>query len=472
MKTRSTVLIVFLLLTHTCETQVESKTVEMIVFIHGTIKPPEISFSTLYKIMHDAVDGTILSLSTAHVRKNPFFYHGHPIQEIGLHPIIIIPHVDNERPTRTAQTIADLYDFQYSFQNLAAKKLYYTFGWSGLLSSRKRYEAAEELYRELQAEVQRLQEKHIIPKITLITYSHGGNVALDLPRVHSNQEKEGAIFEPLSIESFIMLACPIQKANDYLVEHPLFKKVYNIFSTEDFVQQWDLFSTQNQFFSQRMFQDRKGFIVPKKVVQIRVRATKKVHGISSQKVEHDINSLLSLPNRCFEHRDPGHMEIGAFSWGNYWYRDIFPLFPLPVIALIPSIITTIERLFSTSRSITFDFIPKYNSAIIRDNISKEKKLKVLWTPSERIRLWDKLSANIPLDYTIYNQQTHIAEALRKAYDTSLRTKNGRKYRYPHNKTLARLLDQTKPSLLQRIIQNNRYHARTPYRFNHNNNHIT
>ena len=448
---------------------------ELIIFIHGTIKPPDISFSTLYKIINDEVDDTILALATEHVRKNPFFYRGQPIQELGLQPITITSHDPKKVPTRTAQTIAEIYDFQYSItKQKNTQRFYYTFGWSGLLSVRKRHKAAEELYFALQAEIKKFKAQNIKPKITLVTYSHGGNVALYLPMIQEGQESKENRTDSIYVDTLIMLACPIQKETDYFVKSDLFTKVYNIFSTEDFVQQWDFLSSHEQFFSQRMFKNRRIFKVPDKIVQIRVRATKKVRCILPEKVNQNVDTLLSLSPRCFEHRDPGHMEIGGFSWGNYWYRDTFPLFPLPIIALVPTIISTIESLIPTTTLTTFDFIPEYNSAIVQDNHSKDKKIQVLWTPDERIKLWDSLCTNIPLDYTFYNQESHITEAIRAAHETLLKTKSGRKYRYPHNKMLTRLLQKTDPiEKYQTRIAHNKNHVEKKHRFiHHNSHHIT
>jgi len=56
-----------------------------------------------------------------------------------------------------------------------------------------------------------------VPKVTLISHSHGGNVALNLAAI---AEKES----PLSIERLILLACPVQQETAALVDAPMFKK--------------------------------------------------------------------------------------------------------------------------------------------------------------------------------------------------------------------------------------------------------
>lgn len=448
--------------------EIPTNKVELIIFIHGTIKPPEISFSSLMKIMADKVDGTIYGRATEHMRKDAFFYRGQPIQELGLKPITIAPEGTLDVTTRTAQTIVDIYNFQYGLQEQKpSKRLYYTFGWNGLLSESKRYEAARDLCGSLQKEIERLKNQHFNPIITLVTYSHGGNVALYLSSIQAEKEQSS---DPLSIDTLVLLACPIQKETDYLVADPMFKKVYNIFSTEDFIQQWDLFSSREQFFSQRMFKDRKKFKVPSKVVQIRVRVTKKIRCITPDNIKDDIDTLINLPLKCFEHRDPGHMEIGGFSWGNYWYRDIFPLFPLPIIALIPTIITTTNTALPKSTDLVFDFIPHLNCALLTDNNSKQKSLKVLWSQKERIELWNTISSSIPLDFTFYNQEEHIAKALQQARNEFYSTKDGRKYRKPHSRTLARLLRKADKNEFDTnpLIAQSKKHYGKAHRFTHYN----
>ncbi len=450
-------------------TPAPAENVELIIFIHGTIKPPEISFSSLMKIMADKVDGTIYGRATEHMRKDAFFYRGQPIQELGLKPITMAPEGTLDVTTRTAQTIVDIYNFQYGLQeHKLSKRLYYTFGWNGLLSGSKRYEAARDLYTSLQQEIERLKNQHLNPRITLVTYSHGGNVALYLASIQAKKEQEEPIAHPLVIDTLVLLACPIQKETDYLVADAMFKKVYNIFSTEDFIQQWDLFSSREQFFSQRMFKDRRKFKVPRKVIQIRVRVTKKIRCITPDNIKDDIDTLINVPLKCFEHRDPGHMEIGGFSWGNYWYRDIFPLFPLPIIALIPTIITTADTILPNSSNLVFDFIPYLNCALLSDNNSRQKSLKVLWSQQERIELWNNISSSIPLDFTFYNQEEHIAKALQQARNEFYSKKDGRKYRKPHSRTLARLLrkaDQNEFDTHSIVAQSKKHYGKA-HRFTH------
>jgi pimeloyl-ACP methyl ester carboxylesterase len=124
---------------------------------------------------------------------------------------------------------------------------FYLFGWSGYLDSDIRKQAARELYHEL---------KKIAGPITLICHSHGGNVALNL--AHVAQEHNDRDFK---IEKLILLATPVQEINSAHINSLIFKKVYVLYSSADFIQILDPQNIyrniqnrrSNNIFSQRTF---------------------------------------------------------------------------------------------------------------------------------------------------------------------------------------------------------------------------
>jgi len=109
---------------------------------------------------------------------------------------------------------------------------FYIFGWSGGLNNRERKGAAKNLYLSVVEifECYKLQNK--IPKITIISHSHGGNVALNLAKLNKNNIN-------ISIEKLIMLACPVQNKTKDNVKNPFFKKIYSFYSTMDLLQVLD-----------------------------------------------------------------------------------------------------------------------------------------------------------------------------------------------------------------------------------------
>lgn len=126
----------------------------------------------------------------------------------------------------------------------------YNFGWSGKLCSKERELAGRELYGEIKELIIKYKNNNILPKVNIITCSHGGNVALNL----ANFKKD---FE---IEKLILLGCPVQHKTKDLIKHKIFKKTYLLYSNNDWIQIGDpqgLFNNNNKqvpFFSERLFE--------------------------------------------------------------------------------------------------------------------------------------------------------------------------------------------------------------------------
>jgi len=107
----------------------------------------------------------------------------------------------------------------------------YLFGWSGRLSTHERYWAAVILYQKLTALSASYQQKFgKVPRIKLVTHSHGGNIALNLARIHKVRKAQ------LAIDTLVLLACPVQHETEALADHALFDKVYAFYSSLDMVQ--------------------------------------------------------------------------------------------------------------------------------------------------------------------------------------------------------------------------------------------
>lgn len=135
-----------------------------------------------------------------------------------------------------------------------AKKHFYVFGWSGKLNHSARVDAAKILYNEIIELVETLKKEDLNPIINLITHSHGGNVALNLATCCNHNDLT------FHINNLILLACPVQEQTRTFINHPLFKNVYNIYSTFDLTQIIDPqgWHPENKnkkvpFFSQRTF---------------------------------------------------------------------------------------------------------------------------------------------------------------------------------------------------------------------------
>lgn len=111
---------------------------------------------------------------------------------------------------------------------------YYSFGWRGELDFKRREQAAEELAEQLLKLVETYKKRGQRIKLTVITHSHGGNVALNLAQVAASLSP--AQRQLLVVDRLIMLACPVQvKTRDYI--HSLvFVSIYALYSKLDFIQ--------------------------------------------------------------------------------------------------------------------------------------------------------------------------------------------------------------------------------------------
>lgn len=83
----------------------------------------------------------------------------------------------------------------------------YIFGWSGKLSFTEREKEARNLYHALQnISIKYKNTYNTQPIIRIIAHSHGGNVALNLAKIHK-QENAFALY----VDELILLGCPVQK---------------------------------------------------------------------------------------------------------------------------------------------------------------------------------------------------------------------------------------------------------------------
>jgi hypothetical protein len=195
---------------------------------------------------------------------------------------------------------------------------FYTFGWNGRLDHKKRVRAAQDLYNALTKELERVkQEKpNSKIKIEILAHSHGGNVALNLAAAEEKNKKN------LCIDKLVLLGTPIQSETKSYVNSPIFKKVYNIYSTGDAIQTLDIFSTKDPASKRRV-----NIETPEsKLAQIKIKAEKYY---------------------------PGHCEL--WLWGKksspLYYRKSLPTYPFPIAVFTPIITSSIDVNLSTAKNI-------------------------------------------------------------------------------------------------------------------------
>lgn len=130
---------------------------------------------------------------------------------------------------------------------------FYTFGWSGALSFFEREKAGKELYEGVKNLLQEYKEKYgFYPKIRIMTFSHGGNVALNMVS-HLPFFKD----EHVHLE-LLIIASPVQKVTEHWIEHPEVDFIYTIASTRDLLQVVDNYKYEKKrYFPERFFKTNK-----------------------------------------------------------------------------------------------------------------------------------------------------------------------------------------------------------------------
>ena len=154
--------------------------------------------------------------------------------------------LDKNPLTRVAHTLVQAAPEEFSLNS------FYLYCWPGELRFDQRKKATEKLLIPL--------SKHKGP-VTIIAHSHGCNVALYLAELAGADDSL-----TFSIDTLILLACPVQLATAHLIYSPLFKRIYSFYSTADFIQTLDPQGLYNEtkkqndskrgpFFSRRTFHD-------------------------------------------------------------------------------------------------------------------------------------------------------------------------------------------------------------------------
>lgn len=133
---------------------------------------------------------------------------------------------------------------------------FYIFGWeSEHVYDSVRVQAACDLTKQLYNLVHDYYHKHhVVPKIRLMGYSHGGNVVL-----HTANYLPLTIYDKqVDVEVWIF-GTPIQYSNKHLVNSNNFRKIYSFYSKKDWIQRMDPQGLRGSkidmknFWSDRMF---------------------------------------------------------------------------------------------------------------------------------------------------------------------------------------------------------------------------
>ncbi|MCF7799387.1 hypothetical protein K9M16_00085 [Candidatus Babeliales bacterium] len=428
------------------------------IFVHGTFNCV-LGFFDTYKVIKDEISGTQYKKMLAKLRKNPFFYKNQPILQKGL--IKIKPTFDL---MKTNNKIYGIYPISKAYLSLmqeinpTEKNLFYTLGWSGLISqSRRRFEAIR-FYNILSQEIEKYKKRGLNPKIRILAHSHGGNLILNFAAIKNliqdvnnnpkdiseklkkdiknSEEKESLVkmldilqkfpiqknaeiqkgfkkydYMPINkdllIDELILFGTPIQPETENFVYSDIFKKVYNFYSDEDYVQSSDWVSTKNLYSKQRIenIQKNSNLIQAKIMIErpIKKEIINEKNKIKSYLIEQEskkqdkpgylknfLNKITHLKDLFFKkHPDPTHREL----WFTTWNQDTI-IAPLPIVVFTPILLKLINDITDKNQIKDFDINLKYTKKNLKFYISKHDDSKVLNKKDIPKHVIEKLKANV------------------------------------------------------------------------------
>lgn len=105
----------------------------------------------------------------------------------------------------------------------------YAYSWNGKFNFDEVEKAANQLYWSLKDLVAHYKQTyHQDPKIRIMTFSYGGNIALYLTKVPDETK--------LQIDELVIMGFPVSKGISKLCHDPMFKRIFNLYALLDFVQ--------------------------------------------------------------------------------------------------------------------------------------------------------------------------------------------------------------------------------------------
>lgn len=386
------------------------------IFVHGIMGiAPHVNLQNIGLFIRDQLIDTVYARAVHRMRKNRYFFQDQAMQGMGFAPIDLSIALT---PGNGSSLFAYLYDcIDAAVYDNRHRNIFYTYGWSGLLSKTQRYIESEGLLLGIYQLIESYKVRGIKPNIRVIGYSHGGNVCLNMAHM---LEEEYPDLE-LCIDELILIGMPVQIETDSYSRSPLFKKIYNIFSTQDVIQKMDFFSS-NRLLSNRQFTSRRSFKVPKKMTQINLKISRLKKSRMCRKKQKELCSNgLKTCNRSGQKRlmrdaSPGHLELWFFGWTNDKYRTHFPLYPLPAAIFTPYIISIAEEYNACIHDpypFTIDIRPELNYTLVSQRTKKTHFAEQIpFIDAELFEICQNQALQAqPLDTDSETYQQHIKDAL-------------------------------------------------------------
>jgi hypothetical protein len=350
--------------------QMIRKDVNVTIFVHGIIgiSPHLTNPKTVQKLINGNVYGTKYEKITHKLRNNTFFWKTQCMQQRGLVAI----DTNNPISANGSSIIGTLYKtISYLTDNKKQiPHFLYTYGWSGLFSSKAWYDDAHDLFNTIENLYHKLILDGYNPHIRLVGFSHGASVCLKLGEIYEEQEKPSFI-----IDELVLLGLPIRPPERYCIHSKLFKRIYHIFSPKDRVQCSDLLSP-NQFFSHRMFDPAIDGKLPAHLTQAEIKITRLKKNYKDKKLPLNFDDHL-FNNTCrkvLRNMSCGHIELWFLGWiPGGAYRDHFTLYPLPLVIFVPYIIDVINNYANDDYNfVRLDIRPEFEIALLKNSSNKQR----------------------------------------------------------------------------------------------------
>ncbi|MFH1461529.1 MAG: hypothetical protein ABIF12_01090 [bacterium] len=393
---------------------IDEKEDQITIFTHGSFGSV-IGLINLFQVLKDNITNTTYKKTISRMRKDPQFYASQPIMQRGL--VKIEPSFDLSATSSTrfaAYPILKAYEeVDKQFLSPNTNNHFYTFGWSGLISQERRRKEAIRFYNCLSEELEKYKNK---PKIRILAHSHGGNLVLNLAAINKviknfnnmpailgqtiNDDEREALFlmyeqiktlpnqknstqtdgqkafdyrpdqKDLNIDELLMFGTPIQPETETFVLSNFFKKIYNIYSEEDVVQDMDVFSTKKN--SSQRLKILESVFIPQsspQIIQLKIMIDREMKK-NENKNEPQTFTLVTTStqqeesNQSFwgklfsrnrfgskKTKDPTHKEMWFVSWDKLQQNLSTPLESIPSVIFTPLFLNAIEKISNQTNDI-------------------------------------------------------------------------------------------------------------------------
>lgn len=313
------------------------------ILVHGSVGlGTSLSGRTLNLIKKDCIEGSVYERNVKKMRQNPYVHALQPLGELGLHPV-----PDHDKELNGSAVFSELYKTMAAHFGCTEKNVFYTYGWSGLISEKERQREACLFYKELRAFIQEKKSVDKNLKIRLIGYSHGGTLFSNFAKLRATEFCQDTFY----IDETILVGVPLSTKITGLFACPPFARVYNIYSVTDKIQRIDVF-TSSQVLTERTFKGKELF---PDLTQIEFCYTAPLRRLPGKVLPSGMRGVVT--------QSPGHVEWWSFGWTRSMYRKNLDMYPLSGAIFIPYLLYASKKL--PKQHIQVDLRPEEEQAYVQ-----------------------------------------------------------------------------------------------------------